>query len=154
MVLIAATPLLGKPKLIPEVVLLPRRSAYGVVPDGDRLLLVNTRSTGTWLFPGGRCDPDETDAEAVMREIREETGISVEVGSRLAETENVWYDDTTGDVYRQRGLFFRCRPLTTVFSSAFNPDPDDQAESPTWVPLNRFTPEDFQGFWNERFPFL
>lgn len=151
MVLVAATTLFGQKKLVPEAALIPRRSAYGIVRDRDRLLLVNTRSTGKWSFPGGRCEAGELDADAAIREVYEETGIHVAVESLLVEVENVWYDDTIGEAYRQRGLFFRCRPLTTTLSGEANPDDDDQAESPTWVPLDQLAPEDFQGFWGEIF---
>ncbi|GGS65155.1 hypothetical protein GCM10010156_25110 [Planobispora rosea] len=40
---------------------------------------------GLWSVPGGRVEPGESDAEAVVREVREETGLTVAVG-RLAGT--------------------------------------------------------------------
>ena len=46
MIMVAATTLLGGKKLVCKETLIPRRSAYGVVLDDERLLLVNTRSTG------------------------------------------------------------------------------------------------------------
>ena len=154
MLMIAATTLLGKKKLVPKAALIPRRSAYGIVLDGDRLLLVNTRSTGKWSFPGGKCEVGETDAEAAIREIREETGVSVTVGEVLVEIENYWYDDTTGEAYHQFGVFLRCRALTHALSTTGNPDKHDQAERPTWVPLAKLTPDDFQGFWGEIVPLI
>lgn len=39
------------------------------------VLLVHHTATGKWLFPGGHLDPDETPAEAAVREVAEETGI-------------------------------------------------------------------------------
>ncbi len=35
---------------------------------------------GLWSIPGGRVEPGETDAEAVAREMTEETGLTVQVG--------------------------------------------------------------------------
>ena len=45
-----------------------------------RLLLVkrgHEPEAGFWSLPGGRVEPGETDEEAVVREIREETGLAV-----------------------------------------------------------------------------
>ena len=40
---------------------------------------------GQWELPGGKVEPDESDAEALVRELREELGIVVVVGERAAE---------------------------------------------------------------------
>ena len=128
--------------------------AYGVVLDGDRLLLVNTRSTGKWSFPGGRCEEGETDAKAAICEVHEETGIEIAIEGILVETENCRYDDNVGVSYIQLGIFFRCRPLTHTVTAAFNPDAHDEAEHPTWVPKAQLAPADFQGIWGEVFRLL
>ncbi|HEX4063823.1 MAG TPA: NUDIX domain-containing protein [Streptosporangiaceae bacterium] len=50
---------------------------------GGRLLLIrrgHEPGLGLWSVPGGRVEPGETDEQAVIREIREETGLSVVVG--------------------------------------------------------------------------
>ena len=49
-----------------------------VAIDDGNLLLVrrgNEPGRGTWSVPGGRVEPGETIQEAVVRELREETGI-------------------------------------------------------------------------------
>ena len=49
-----------------------------VAIDDGRLLLIrrgNEPGRGTWSVPGGRMEPGETIQEAVVRELREETGI-------------------------------------------------------------------------------
>ena len=38
---------------------------------------------GLWEFPGGKVEPDESEPDALAREIREELGVEVQVGSLL-----------------------------------------------------------------------
>jgi ADP-ribose pyrophosphatase YjhB (NUDIX family) len=60
----------------PMRLLLP--SVTGIVYDGDgRILLVRQREGGVWSTPGGAIEPDETPADAVTREVQEETGLDV-----------------------------------------------------------------------------
>jgi phosphatase NudJ len=52
--------------------------ALVVVRLGHRFLLVHERRHGQpWYLPAGRVEPDETFAEAAVRETREEAGIDV-----------------------------------------------------------------------------
>lgn len=39
---------------------------------------------GLWEFPGGKCKPDETVQACIRREVLEETGLPVDVGTRIA----------------------------------------------------------------------
>ena len=48
--------------------------------EAGRLLLIrrgHAPSAGLWSVPGGRVEPGETEAEAVVREVAEETGLRV-----------------------------------------------------------------------------
>ena len=42
---------------------------------------------GRWEFPGGKVEPGETDAVALVRECREELGVRVAVGDRVGVDE-------------------------------------------------------------------
>ena len=62
----------------------PPVSVKGVLIHKDRvLLLLNGRDE--WDLPGGRPDPGEDHRAALEREVREETGLSVDVGAALDE---------------------------------------------------------------------
>ena len=59
--------------------------------DGKKVLIARRNQTGDmggrWEFPGGKIDGDESDEEAIVREMREEFGITVTVGEQIAEAE-------------------------------------------------------------------
>jgi 8-oxo-dGTP diphosphatase len=60
--------------------------ATALMRDGRVLAAQRTRPqhlAGQWELPGGRVEPGETEAEAVVRECREELGVEVRVTGRL-----------------------------------------------------------------------
>ncbi len=58
------------------------------VVDADRVLLVHHRRLGKWLPVGGHIELDEDPEAAALREVREESGLDVElVGERPPVTE-------------------------------------------------------------------
>jgi len=77
-----------------------RVAAYGLARDGDRVLLSHLRrgdARGLWTLPGGGLDFGERPADAVVREVYEETGLTVRVEELLdADAELVHSVDLDG----------------------------------------------------------
>jgi 8-oxo-dGTP diphosphatase len=97
-----------------------------VVADG-RLLLVRRAhepGAGEWSVPGGRVEAGETLADAVVREVAEETGLDVVCGDLLGWVERI------GDAHHFVILDFACE---LVGEGA--PVAGDDAAEAAWVPL-------------------
>jgi 8-oxo-dGTP diphosphatase len=65
------------------------KTATAVIPfSQDRILLIKRNTVpfkGYWGLPGGRMDPGETVEQTVVREVKEETGLDVEVVRVIGE---------------------------------------------------------------------
>jgi ADP-ribose pyrophosphatase YjhB (NUDIX family) len=78
------------------------RCVGAIVTDRDgRLLLVqrgHEPEAGRWSLPGGRVNPGESDPQAVVREVREETGLWVEAGRLVGAVERPGPGGTVFDI--------------------------------------------------------
>lgn len=111
--------------------LIPAASA--VVADGDgRILLARRRDNQLWTIPGGAMEPGEFIGQTAVREVKEETGIDVEVVSLVGIYSNpdhvVEYSD--GEVRQQFSICFACRPVGGA------PGPSDETSD-----VGYFTPD-------------
>ncbi len=79
-----------------------------VVDEQGRVLLQRRRDSGLWALPGGGMEMDESLPGAAVREVREETGLDVEitglVGTYTDPRHIIAYDD--GEVRRQFNVCF------------------------------------------------
>ncbi|MFB6209727.1 MAG: NUDIX domain-containing protein [Candidatus Nanohaloarchaea archaeon] len=80
--------------------------------DGKLLFLKEAESyeEGTnadkWQIPGGRLEPGENYFKALRREVREETGLEIEINEPVAVDE--WRPEIKEEKWQIVGVFFRC----------------------------------------------
>lgn len=78
-----------------------------VLDDARRILLIKrgqAPAMGLWSIPGGRVEPEEAHEIAVVRELREETGL---VGAVVREVGTVHRDAPAGGTYEIRDFLLR-----------------------------------------------
>ena len=118
----------------------PSSSTVAVIVNEKNELLVVRRAKeparGTLDLPGGFCDCYETAEEGVMREVKEETGLSVDSVDFLFSIPNIYpyggLDIHTID------LFFLCRVADMRGAIAM-----DDAGELLWLPWEKVKPKDF-----------
>jgi ADP-ribose pyrophosphatase YjhB (NUDIX family) len=112
-----------------------RISAYGLCRDDhDRLLLVRASGrsfhAGQWLFPGGGIDHGEHPADAVLREIAEETGLRAEtVAVRDVVSDVVVMDDVDVILHQDRIIYD-----VTTNSGTLRDEDAGTTDAARWVP--------------------
>lgn len=89
--------------------------AVGGIVENEQgqILLVKTEHNG-WVFPGGQVEVGENLMDALIREIKEESGIDVIVSNLIGVYSNTgiykWHDGVT-DVPTKVMLDFMCKPV-------------------------------------------
>src|SRR5439155_7683590 len=106
----------------------PEICVGAIAIDDDRLLLIRRGhgpAAGEWSVPGGRVETGETLAEAVVRELAEETGIEAVCDEFVGWVERIGTD------YHYVILDFRVTVLDADEARA-----GDDADEAAWVPLH------------------
>jgi 8-oxo-dGTP pyrophosphatase MutT (NUDIX family) len=100
-----------------------------VSDDQGRLLLEHRVDNDRWALPGGTIEFGESIEQTVVREVREETGLDVEVtglvGIYTDPRSRIAYSD--GEVRQQFTLSFRCKLLGGELK------PDSEGHELRWV---------------------
>lgn len=122
----------------------------GIAVDGDRILVLNQDNGDgrSWSLPGGAVEPGESMRDALIREMREETGLDVQVGRLLYVC-----DHQTAHVVH---VTFQVRPVGGVIGDITAGTDTRPIRGVEWVKVARlpelgFTPQ-FQQLVEDGFP--
>ncbi len=94
-----------------------RVSVSALIFEGERVLLAHRRAIDWWNLPGGGVEPSETVDEALVREVREETGLEVAVGQLVG----IYSKPQKMEIV----LAFRCHILGGTLNAIHDDDIDE-----------------------------
>ena len=89
-------------------------SAFAIILQDELILLVKARAKENWQLPGGRLEPGESSADALVREVLEETGLDAQprrlTGSYRRE------DGSVARIYEARAKGRLCGPRGEILA--------------------------------------
>lgn len=85
--------------------------AAAIIDDTGRILLARRSDNEKWNMPGGMFEVGETPAEAVAREVREETGWACEPVALVGVYDSRIWDKGLNSPYHQYKFTFLCKPI-------------------------------------------
>ena len=133
----------GNTVSVPRERLTFRPSVYAVITDGRCVLLVKTRSSGNYDFPGGGIEIGEPIEAAFKREVREEAGLEIEVGELLHFEEGFFHYDPADTAWHTLQFFYRCQPVTFQLLADEQVD-DAEAMQPRWIDIETLSEQHFR----------
>jgi 8-oxo-dGTP pyrophosphatase MutT (NUDIX family) len=120
-------------------------TASAIILAHGHVLLICHRKGGGWIYPGGHLEAGEDPAQTVLREVREELGISIELitDHRFAHPRvhavplpftilDVAVRDNEIGPHRHIDAVYAARPLSTDIVSAL-----DEVAEYRWVPIDK-----------------
>ncbi len=75
-----------------------------IVMNNEKTLLIKHKKLGVWLNPGGHLEENETPEEAALREVKEETGLDVEI-----------IEDKSKNKIKTKGAFEKTLPFSIMY---------------------------------------
>ncbi|HGY9569791.1 NUDIX domain-containing protein [Vibrio harveyi] len=110
-----------------QVLMIPGVAA--VILNQNNQLLLQKKSDGSWSLPAGMIEPGESPSQAVIREVREETGLAVEVERVLGVFggEGFGFAYPNGDQVEYTVIMFKCQQ-----TGQFAEDLDEETIELAW----------------------
>ena len=116
-----------------------RHAVRAVILRGQELLMIHSTKVGDYKFPGGGVDTDESHEQALVREVKEECGMSLlHFGCEICRV--VEYDlpmEQKYDVFKMTSFYYQCGVLDGFGLQKLDEYERDLGFVPAWIDLDR-----------------
>lgn len=98
---------------------MPIKRVRAIIVDNDKVLTIKrTKPDQTyWVMPGGGVEAEETNHQALIREIKEELGLIIKPGELLIEVSS-----TKPETFGQIEYFYACNIISGTLGSGDGPE--------------------------------
>ena len=116
-------------------ILLFRPSIYGIAINENNEILISPTLDG-FDFPGGGIDKGENHIDALIREVKEESGLDITVGDIITSATS-FFKDTDGTPYHAILLYYFVTVTGgEISTSGFDPDEQLYNKAARWVSID------------------
>lgn len=113
-----------------------RPSAYAVIIQNGKILLVP--QFDGYDFPGGGVDLGELMGDALVREVKEETGMEVKAGQVLLAEDAFFFHPFKKKAFQTPLIYFLCEVTGGEISDGgFDEHEKEYAKKAEWIPLEK-----------------
>ncbi len=112
-----------------------RLAVYGIAEDGRGNILLTRAASyltvgGDWFLPGGGVDHGEEPADALRREVEEETGLEVDIGELLGVLSDLFTLPDGVSLHTVRIIYH-----IASYAGEVRDEVDGSTDAARWVPL-------------------
>jgi len=113
-----------------------RPSARAIIHKNGKVLLVYSQKYNYYKFPGGGIKNDEKIEDALIREVREETGYQViadsieEYGHVMRRQKDTYNEDS---IFEQDNLYYFCEVQDAVLETKLDDYEQEEGFTPVWI---------------------
>lgn len=136
---VQSTDINGKSLTVPVRELYWRPSAYGIIMKSNKLLVVPQFEENRYDLPGGGVDLGELLEQAVIREVKEETGLTVSSPEIVTVTSNFFtFSHSDNSTAACILTYYTCELVGGELSTdGFDEEEQKYARQAIWLPLER-----------------
>jgi len=95
----------------------PRAGVYGIVIRDKKILLLPDKTCELYALPGGTVKVGEDFGDTLVREIKEETGISIQTGKLVDIKTNIFFQPENRPVRQTLQIYFTAEYLSGEISN-------------------------------------
>jgi len=115
-----------------------RLAVRAIISKNDKLLMIKSEKNGDYKFPGGGVEHGESYEEALIREVREESGFKLEriEMAALRIIEESKDKELKNTMFRMTSIYYPCSASVENYGLKLDKYEEELGFTPVWIDMN------------------